>query len=419
MNETGSSRPYRIYVLILLSLAYVFYLVDRSAVVVSQELIKKEFGLSDTSLGLLTGTLYGVAYAVAGIPIGWAVDRMNRRSLLAVILAIWSGLTALSGLTVSFWQLALARIGVGAAESGGSPAALSILSDMFSPNRRGTVSSIFYAGAGVGSILSYLLGGYIAQHYGWRAVFIAFGLPGLILALAVFLTVREPHRQDKGARSTRAKIHPLRETWQVLRYPGLASLYFATGVYMLSVAGVSTWSVPFFIRSFKIDLATVGLIMSIGGGVFTVIGQLAAGVLYDWARRFGPRGPLMVVAIGSVIHVIAVLILLLSGNLAVTIAALCVMGATTTIHAGPTNAAISQIAPPGSRGTSFALYGVIANVIGSGMGPLLVGILSDQLGGGRESLRTAMVIVALLQLVAVAAYMRAATVFAKVTATKA
>ena len=143
MNDMRSSRPYRIYVLILLSLVYVFYLVDRSAVIVSQELIKKEFGLSDTTVGLLTGTLYGVAYALAGIPMGWAADRVNRRNLVAGIVAIWSGLTALSGLCANFWQLALARIGVGAAESGGGPAALSILSDMFPPNRRGTVSSIF------------------------------------------------------------------------------------------------------------------------------------------------------------------------------------------------------------------------------------------------------------------------------------
>jgi MFS-type transporter involved in bile tolerance (Atg22 family) len=174
--------------------------------------------------------------------------------------------------------------------------------------------------------------------------------------------------------------------------------------------------VPFFMRSFDIDLATVGLVMGLGAGLFGVVGQITAGVVFDWARRFGPRGPLMVVAIGSLIHVAAVLTVLLSGDLAVTIAALCVMGATTTINAGPTNAAISQIAPPDSRGTSFALYAVISNVIGSGLGPLLVGLLSDLLGGDGANLRNAMIAVALLQLLAVAAFIRAAGVFARIAA---
>lgn len=416
--QAETTPAYRAYVVGLLALVYFFYLVDRSALIVTQELIRKEFGLSDTTMGLLTGTLYGVAYALAGVPIGWAVDRANRRKLLAGIVAVWSGLTALSGLTSQFWQLALARIGVGAAESGGSPAALSILSDLFPPERRGTVSSIFYAGAGVGGILSFMVGGWIAQHYGWRAVFVAFGVPGLLLALAILLTVREPVRKAPPMHAERAPGGLLGETWQVMRHPGLGALYIATALYMLSVAGVGTWTVPFLTRTYHLDIATIGLVMGLGAGVFGVLGQVGAGMVFDWARRFGPRGPLMVVAIGSVIHVGAVLVVLLSGNLAVTVVSLCVVGATTSIQAGPTNAAISEIAPAHVRGTAFALYAVISNVIGAGLGPVLVGGLSDYLGGNAASLKTAMVAVALAQLLAVAAYIRAAGVFAKVTAGK-
>ncbi|MCB2074108.1 MAG: MFS transporter [Novosphingobium sp.] len=415
MNDRTRSSRYRSYVLAILALVYFFYLVDRSALIVTQELIREEFNLSDTAMGLLTGTLYGVAYALAGIPIGWAVDRVNRRNLLVGVLSVWSALTVLSGACVSFWQLALARIGVGAAESGGAPAALSILSDLFPPERRGTVSSIFFAGAGIGGILSFVLGGYIAQHFGWRMVFVAFGLPGLVLALVVLFTVNEPARKSAVERPKQSVAGLLRETWQTMRYPGLGSLYLATGIYMFSVAGVGTWTVPFFMRSFDIDLATIGLVMGLGAGVFGVLGQVGAGVAFDWARRFGPRGPLMVVVIGSVIHVAAVLVVLLSGNLVITIVALCAMGATTTINAGPTNAAISQIAPPAIHGTSFALYAVISNVIGAGFGPAAVGILSDLLGSDGASLRTAMVIMALLQLIAVFAFLRASTVFARIT----
>lgn len=420
VEENETTPRYRAYVVGILALVYFFYLVDRSALIVTQELIREEFGLSDTAMGLLTGTLYGVAYALAGVPIGWAVDRANRRKLLAGIVALWSGLTALSGLCTQFWQLALARIGVGAAESGGSPAALSILSDLFPPERRGTVSSIFYAGAGVGGILSFMVGGWIAQHYGWRAVFVAFGLPGLLLALVLLLTVREPVRKTAtAARASQSTAGLLRETFSVMRHPGLGALYIATALYMLSVAGVGTWTVPFLTRTYDLDLATIGLVMGLGAGVFGVLGQVGAGIVFDWARRFGPRGPLMVVAIGSVIHVLAVLVVLLSGNLAVMIVALCFVGATTSIQAGPTNAAISEIAPVHVRGTAFALYAVISNVIGAGLGPVIVGMLSDWLGGNAASLKSAMIVVALTQLLAVAAYVRAAGVFARVTSARA
>lgn len=417
-QQQQPTGAYRAWVVFVLALLYFFYMLDRSAITITQEMIKQEFGLSDTQLGMLTGTLYGVSYALAGIPLGWAVDRANRRNLLAGILAIWSTLTVLSGLCSNMIQLALARIGVGAAEAGGSPAALSILSDLFPPERRGTVSGLFYAGASVGGIVSFLVGGWIAQEFGWRAVFIAFGTPGLLLAAALLLTVREPVRKE--ARPARIAGGPglLGQTLAVLRFPGLAALYAATALYMLSVAGAGTWTVPYLSRTFHLDMATIGLVMGLGAGVFGIIGQVGAGIVFDWANRFGPRGPLMVVAIGSVIHVAAVLVVLFATSLTVVIVALCLSGATTSIQAGPTNAAISRIAPAASMGTAFALYAVISNVVGAGLGPVTVGALSDWLGGNSGSLRTAMVIVALVQLLAVVAYIRAASHFARAVAAR-
>lgn len=413
MDEREPSNRYRAWVVLLLALLYFFYMLDRSAITIAQELIKEEFGLSDTQLGLLTGTLYGVSYALAGIPLGWAVDRVNRRNLLAAILAIWSTLTVISGFASNMIQLALTRIGVGAAEAGGSPAALSILSDLFPPERRGTVSGLFYAGASVGGIVSFLAGGLIAQEYGWRGVFIAFGTPGLILAVILLLTVREPVRKQPVKPRAPGDAGMLSSTLAVMRFPGLAALYVATAFYMLSVAGAGTWTVPYISRTFDLDIATIGLVMGLGAGVFGVIGQVGAGVVFDWANRFGPRGPLMVVAIGSVIHVCAVMAVLFAPSVPLLIVALCISGATTSIQAGPTNAAISRIAPAASMGTAFALYAVISNVVGAGLGPVVVGALSDWLGGDGNSLRNAMIVVALIQLVAVAAYIRAAGHFAR------
>ncbi len=420
-DQTASepSPRYRAWVVFVLALLYFFYMLDRAALNISQEIIKEEFRLSDTQLGMLTGTLYGVAYAIAGIPLGWAVDRMSRRNLLAGILAVWSGLTVISGFSVNFFQLAMARIGVGAAESGGSPAALSILSDLYPPDRRGTVNGMFYAGASVGAIVSLLLGGVIAQHFGWRGVFIAFGAPGLLLAVVMLLTIREPVRKKPIAARKAGDAGMLRGTWQLLRYPGLGMLYLATALYMAAVAGAGMWKIPYLSRGFDLDIATIGLIMGLGGGVFGLVGQVGAGVVYDWANRFGPRGPLMVVAIGSAVQVVSMLVFLLSGNLAVVIAMLCLSGMMTSIQAGPTNAAISQIAPAAAVGTAFALYAVIANVIGAGFGPLIVGALSDLMGGGTGALRNAMIAVVCIQLGAVAAYVSASGHFARVADAKA
>ena len=244
-------------------------------------------------------------------------------------------------------------------------------------------------------------------------VFIAFGTPGLILAAVLLLTMREPVRKQAVKHRAPGDAGLLAGTLAVMRYPGLAALYVATALYMVSVAGAGTWTVPYISRTFDLDIATIGLVMGIGAGLFGVIGQVGAGLVFDWANRFGPRGPLMVVAIGSVIHVLAVMAVLFAPSVTFLIVALCVAGATTSIQAGPTNAAISRIAPAAAMGTAFALYAVIANVVGAGLGPLVVGVLSDWLGGTATSLRDAMVVVALVQLLAVAAYIRAASHFAR------
>ena len=410
-SETRSASEmgpaYRVWVVLLLALVYFFYMVDRSAIIVSQEMIKNEFGLSDTQMGLLTGTLYGVSYALAGLPLGWAVDRTNRKKLLAGIIAVWSGLTALSGLTTSFLQLALARIGVGAAESGGSPSSLSILSDIFPPERRATVTSLFYAGASVGGIASFLIGGWIAQNYGWRAVFLTFGLPGLLLSLLVLFTLREPRRTAAKVASGGPRPGFLRDCWQTLRHPALRILYFATALHMLSAAGVGTWTVPFLTRTAGLDIATVGVVMGLASGLCGLLGAIGVGILADWSRRYGVRGPLCVVALAIVIHVLGGLVVFMASSLPVVIAGLCVLGATTSIQAGPSNAAISEVAPEASRGMAFALYATVANVVGSGLGPVLVGSLSDGLGGDGDALRTAIIAVLLIELLAAVAFVRA------------
>lgn len=402
MTETAPSRSYRIYVVTLLVLVYFFYMVDRQAIVISQEMIKAEFGISDAVMGMLTGTIYGLAYALASLPLGWAADRVNRRNLLAGLVGIWSALTALCGLSASYIHLAFARLGIGAAEAGGAPAALSILSDMFPPERRATVTSIFFAGAGLGSVISFMLGGYIATHYGWRSVFILFGLPGILLAVLIFFTVREPARSKKA--KPPKSSNPLRDIRDTLRKPGLGALYLATALSSLSVTGAWTWMVPFFMRSYDLSLTETGTIVALGTGVFCTVGMVVTSILSDRARRRSPVGPMKVVLWGSAIHLVLGAVVLWTHSLPVAIMGLCGMGAFMLVNVGPTNAIISEVAPAHTQGLSFAMFTFVSNVVGSGLGPLFIGLLSDHLGGSSEALRQAMTMILMAQLVAIGAY---------------
>lgn len=184
----------RYYVLGILTLVYAFNFVDRQILVILQESIKADLGLSDTQLGLLSGTWFAVIYAVAGIPIARWADHGNRRNIIALSLAFWSAMTALSGLAQSYFQLIAARVGLATGQAGCSPPAHSMISDYFPFSQRGTALSVYSTGIFIGIMLAYLAGGWVNEFFGWRTAFVVVGLPGLIMALIVRFTVREPRR---------------------------------------------------------------------------------------------------------------------------------------------------------------------------------------------------------------------------------
>ena len=376
-RSLGSSR-YKAYVLVVLTLVYFLYLMDRMAIVITQELIKKEFGLSDTQMGLAIGTVYGISYGIAGLPMGWLVDRLNRRNLLVSIVAIWSGLTAVCGLGSSYWHLLIARIGVGAAESGGSPASLSILTDLFPPTRRATVAGIFYSGTSIGMVASFFVGGLIASNFGWRAVFLIYGLPGILLAALIYFTVREPVRHGR-ATGPLATENILRTAIRILRTPVLGNVYVGTVLYCLATASVGSWLIAFLMRVHHVDVAMAGSILALSLGLCGIVGSIAIGLLADRARRWGSGWPLFVVGAAAVVNLGSGMVALHAADLHVVTACLCVYGATAIAYSGPTNAVISQLAPAASRGMAFALFALMANLIGSGIGPIAVGALSDRL----------------------------------------
>lgn len=392
----GATPPrarYRAYVLALLTTVYFLYLLDRSAILITQELIKGEFGLSDTQMGLLIGAIYGVSYAIAGLPIGWLVDRLNRRNLLVLILSVWSGLTALCGVSSAYWHLIAVRIGVGAAESGGAPASLSILSDLYPPQRRATVTSIFYSGTSIGMVASYFVGGLVAREFGWRAVFLLYGLPGLLLALIIFLTVREPIRH-RPAPTAGPRTGVLRSALEVLATPHARLLYISAVLYCTSTAAVGGWLVAFLMRAHHVDVATAGMIIASALGLCGILGTIAIGWLAD--RTSGPGGPMLVVGCAAFVNVLAATIALNAGDIRIVVAALAVFGVTMTAYSGPTTAVLSRIVAPVGRGMAFALFSLLANLVG-GMGPLIVGLVSDRLAAGH--LGTAMQALVLVNII--------------------
>jgi len=171
--QQNISNTYRGYVLLILTGVYTFNFVDRQILVILQESIKNDLGLSDTQLGLLTGFAFALFYVTLGIPIARLADRSNRKNIVAISLAVWSGMTALSGFAMNYWHLLLARIGVGIGEAGGSPPAHSIISDYFPPEKRATALSIYSIGIYVGILFGFLAGGWLDHYFGWRMAFMA------------------------------------------------------------------------------------------------------------------------------------------------------------------------------------------------------------------------------------------------------
>lgn len=192
IENQHEKSSYKWYVLTILTIVYVFNFIDRQILVILQEPIKAELGLTDTQLGLLTGLAFAALYVILGIPIARFADISNRKNIIAVSMVVWSGMTAISGMATNFVQLMLARIGVGIGEAGCSPPAHSIISDYFPPKKRATALSIYSTGIYIGIIIGYIVGGMIAKAYGWRMAFYAIGLPGILFAVFVYFAIKEP-----------------------------------------------------------------------------------------------------------------------------------------------------------------------------------------------------------------------------------
>ncbi|MGE3464546.1 MAG: spinster family MFS transporter, partial [Pseudomonadales bacterium] len=287
-STVAADQPsFRTYALSVLVVVYTFNFIDRQILSILLEPIKQDLGLSDTQLGLLTGFAFALFYATLGIPIARWADQHNRRNLIAAALAVWSAMTALSGFAMNFWHLLIARIGVGVGEAGCSPPAHAMISDYYPPEKRASALGIYSLGIPVGILFGFVAGGWMNEFFGWRAAFFVVGIPGLLLALIVRFTVREPARGMAEGRQDTSEMPTVKETFALLwRKRAFRHMAFGGALTAFVGYGVVNWVPAFFIRSHGMGTGEIGtwlgLILGIPGG----IGIAWGGFLAD---RLGAR----------------------------------------------------------------------------------------------------------------------------------
>lgn len=387
------STRYVLYVIALLTLLNAFNYMDRMALSVLMPWIKADLSLSDSQLGLLVGFAFSVFYAVCGIPIARWADRGVRRNIIAMALATWSVMTAISGAAQSFWHLLAARIGVGAGEAGGLPPAQSLLYDYVPPKRRSSIFALHGLGLYVGMILALSLAGWLGEIIGWRWTFVLLGAPGLLLAVIVKLTLREP---------IRGRLDPVRDTQVHLPIRAAMWVLWRSRIYRLIVCfgvvngfvqyGLLQWWPSFFTRVFGLNMSSVGGSLALGIGVGSIAGLLGGGLLADTAVRRDTGGPLDlgVAAVCVALPLIAAALFVPSAAVSMILVSLgnfllCAANA-------PIIAVLLSAVDPHLRATASAVNTFVISAIGFGLGPFCVGVLSDRLTPffGMQALRYAL-----------------------------
>ena len=388
----------------MLTVVYAFNFIDRQILVILQEPIKADMGLSDAQLGLLTGFSFALVYVTAGIPIAYWADRGNRRNIVSLSLAVWSGMTALSGFVQNYLQLLLARLGVGIGEAGGSPPAHSMISDYYPPERRGTALSIYSTGIYIGILVGFALGGIIADSFGWRMAFLVVGIPGVLFAVVLRLTVKEPSR-GRWEPADKATAKPtMGETLALLKQR--PSFWFiAVGCALTAYVsyGNGNFMPSYLIRNHGMSLAQVGVVLALVVGISGVIGTFLGGYLSDRLAVNDKRWYLWVPLFGLVFGTIPYFYVLLSDHTVGVLGTLVWVNIATTLYLGPCIAISHALVPPAMRAVTSAILFFILNIIGLGLGPLMTGVFSDLLrpAYGDQSLRYAMVITAIFGFVAI------------------
>lgn len=386
-REAAIPSARRYYVLALLTLIYALNFLDRTIFNVLIEPIKKEFALSDTTMGLLAGFGFVLFYSLLGIPIARIADRLNRRNIVAIALAFWSAMTGLCGMASSVAMLAVARIGVGIGESAGTPASQSLVADLFNKNERPRALGIYAIGTYLGVFLGYFIGGYVNQHYGWRMAFFTAGLPGIALAAVLWLTISEPKR---GAMAETFTPEPLGPTLGFLASQK-TFIIVLIGFCLTTYTNYSTaaWIPPFLARVHHLSSAEIGVYAGTYKGLCGMAGTLIGGLVVAQLSKRDDRWKLWAPAIMSGLAGPVFAVCMLSQDFKIMVAALALTSFLVGFHLGPVFAIAQTVAKPSMRALASAIILLTATCFGQGVGPLAVGVLNDALKGsfGADAVR--------------------------------
>lgn len=368
----------RTWVLFVLTLVYTFNHVDRQILVILLEPIKLELGLRDSQLGMLTGIAFAAFYATLGIPVAMWADRGNRRNIIALALTIWSAMTAVSGFAQNYWHLLLARMGVGVGEAGGTPPATSMIADLYAPQERATALGVYTTGIGFGILIGFALGGYIYELYGWRAAFFAAGVPGLILALVVRFSVREPTRGLSDARVDDGEAPSLAETLRFIA--GQSSyLWLLAGCLLICISSNAflVFTSSHLQRTYELSPGQVALPLGLLIGGVGSIGAVMLGIVCDRLSKRDTRWRPWIIACCAAVALPFAWMFLRADTVWEAYAWNIVPSFIGLIYASIAYTASQELVALRMRSFASAFMLFCLTLIGIGCGPWIAGLLSD------------------------------------------
>ncbi|MFK8054257.1 MAG: spinster family MFS transporter [Woeseiaceae bacterium] len=424
-NKMAETTNYRMIVLCLLTLAYIFSFIDRQILGALSPSIKADLGFEDWQLGLLKGFGFALLYTTVGIPIAWLADRYSRAKIITFSVAVWSGFTALTGMANSFVTMLLARTGVGIGEAGGSPPSHSILSDLYPKEQRASALGFYSLGIPIGIAFSYILAGMLVETLGWRGTLIALGIAGVVLAAIIGLVVREPKRGQMEGDNIKLEPASIGESISTLaKIPSWWAM--CMGIAWVSFGGyaVSNWGVDYIVRfmpefapgagngKFRWLMLMMGLIHLIGYGAGTYFGAVITEKLAR--KNIGAYGWMPGYAL--VIGVPALIAAYWVSNIYLHLGLVTVYLIAAGVYLGPSFAAAQTLAPINMRAMSTALFFLILNLIALGGGPSYIGIMSSILTeqhGEVHALRLAITSLVVPYIISVIAFLWAAKTLPK------
>ena len=360
----------------LLTLIYTLNFVDRQIINILAESIKVELALSDAQLGLLTGFSFALFYTVLGLPIARLADRSSRTAIISIAVFAWSFMTCLCGLAQSFVQMLLARVGVAVGESGCTPAAHSLISDWFPPQRRASALAMYSLGVPLGTLFGMALGGWIGHGLGWRVAFFVAGVPGMLLAAIAWWMLKEPARRERPLPADQ-QSSMLSVLAELSRSKALWCIAISMSLLSLLGYGQAAFLGSFYLRVHELPLDRLGVALGLMLGLGGVAGVWTGGVIADRSGRGDPAAFVLLPAIGTLLAWPFAVGAFLVAQVWLSLGLLAVATALNSLWLGPAFAAIQMIVRPDRRAMAVAAVTLVLTLIGLGCGPVLIGLISD------------------------------------------